>query len=124
MIVYTGNGPMVFVGLLILVAMSLPVMALTQAFPTHPALPTVRIFCFLTGCGVAGLWCWWVGRWWNKAGNVHTVYGVPCQYYAFAYWGLALVAVVHLGIDWAEPDSQLVRPPEVAKPSPRLLEPR
>jgi hypothetical protein len=100
MIIYTGNGPLVFVGLLIVFGVFVPVVVFTQWLGTHPALSVLRMLGFLVGCGIAGQWCWRSGRKWNKDGNLHTVYDIPFQHFAFVYWGFGLIMAIWVTVGW------------------------
>src|SRR5262245_55435888 len=100
MIVYTGNGPMAFAAVLIVVVLALPFGLLDNWYGPHPVLAALRTAAFLTGFALAGLWCWKYGRRWNKEANLHTVYGIPLQHFAFAYWGFGIFLAGSLVWDW------------------------
>lgn len=100
MIVYTGNGPLVFAAALIVIVVGLPCALLEKWYGPHPALGALRLMGFLAGLTLAGLWCWIYGRRWNKEATLHTVYGIPFQYFAFVYWGFGLFCAGIVAWKW------------------------
>jgi hypothetical protein len=100
MIVYTGNGPMAFAAVLIVIVLAVPCVLLDNWYGPHPVLTALRTGGILTGLALAGLWCWKIGRRWNRDANLHTVYGIPLQYFAFAYWGFGVYLAVTLALKW------------------------
>lgn len=93
-IVYTGDGPLVFAPLL--VVFGGPVMVQVLGEPLIGPGLVIRSLIgvlLLGGLALSGSWCWRRGRRLNAHGTLHTVYFIPFQYFAFVYWGALLVRV-------------------------------
>ncbi|OAI48005.1 hypothetical protein AYO44_08085 [Planctomycetaceae bacterium SCGC AG-212-F19] len=104
MIVYTGNGPLAFAAVFFPIVLLLIHKVIEDQLGPHPAFAVSRLLVFLAGSALAGAWCWWYGRRCNKDGNVHTVYGIPFQYFAFGYWGFGLFLVITAVWHWLGKD--------------------
>ncbi len=100
MIIYTGDGLQVFVGVLFVVVLIIPCALLKELFGPHPALAVLHVSCIFSGLLLAGWWCRWYGNRINKEANLHTVYDIPFQNFAFGYWGLALFLAAYATWDW------------------------
>lgn len=94
MIVYTGDGPQVFAPLLVVFGGPLVVFLVgTPLIGPGLVLRSLGGILFFGGLALSGSWCWRRGRRMNAHGTWHTVYFIPFQYFAFAYWGALLAAV-------------------------------
>lgn len=97
MIVYTGDGPLVFAPLL--VVFGGPVVVALVGRPLIGDGLVLRSLLGVLALGslaLSGSWCWRRGRRLNASGTRHTVYFIPFQYFAFAYWGALLVFVASM----------------------------
>jgi hypothetical protein len=69
----------------------LPVCSAHQMYGPSPVLSVLRWLSFLVGTSIAGIWCWKAGRKRNRDRIAHTLYGIPFEHWAFAYWAFGLV---------------------------------
>jgi MFS family permease len=93
---WQGRGPIALVALTIPMAlMTIGLFVSLKIEGISRSATAALVFAPLViGLVLAGLVCRTYGRRLNREQNVHTLYGIPLQHWAWIYWGAGALAIV------------------------------
>jgi hypothetical protein len=96
-IFYTGDGPEAFAPLFVVIGGPMIFFLVGTPLIGHGlVLRSLGGILFLGSLALSGSWCWRRGWRLNAHGTRHTMYFIPFQYFAFAYWGALLATVANI----------------------------
>ena len=95
-VIWQGRGPIALVALIIPMAlMTIGLLVFSHLEDISPLMKVLWVGAPLVlGCLIAGGICHRWGRRLNKDQNLHTLYYIPLQHWAFIYWGIALGGII------------------------------